>query len=622
MIGLVYIHREVYVMTDEKEQQIAWQTLKNTLEKADFFFDKHEMAAVEIADFASSLENDTTILYQVLTQLLQNNHDLRATFICFYDSTRQQNLYLIQDKNNLKRASFNDYITEMKQKSLQKHFENSVQPFWEDQAVSITTENQAHINFFVPFSDKSDRMKGFVGFNMSLAWVDTLLQSALTYYNNDPCAFMFMLTADKKAVSIAGDMTRKNRDPIKATENDDRFVSMIYNMRNGEAGSAKLYNDYTGTSNMFFYKSLTNKRISIALSYYENQSMDAWNRLFLMIMGAQLFSFGCITLWLWWYWKRRLKMVDQIGKSLDEIGEKGSTTDVLPSSSHHGDLENLCAKIESMQRGLDRRDKRISSQERTDESIRREKELAQFIRKYFYSPAFQSYDTSLSQKIRQCIKMDYLSDVGGDFHDYFNITPQLICFVTGTVSRPKKDVSNIQTAIDILMTMNLIRSHLKAYSSLNQAIFHLNNDLYSQNNSNFKVKLFMGVLNCETGILEFVSAGASTYYMISHRNIFASHVEDGSPLATIPNEEYSIGKRELFSGDMLMTHTAGLLSRQNTASENYGQPRLQQAMASASSMNPDMFLEKVTENITDFTKYQSMQMDDYTMLVIKYEEGT
>jgi serine phosphatase RsbU (regulator of sigma subunit) len=451
---------------------------------------------------------------------------------------------------------------------------------------------------------------------MNLAWIDTLLRSALTYYKNDALAFTFMLTSDGIAAGVAGDIIEKNKNLIQETNNDDAFISMIYNMRNGETESLKLKNTYTKADNMFFYKSLTNKKISIALSYHENQSMNAWNRLFMMSVGALLFSFVIITLWLWWYWKKRAKMADKIGEILNEIGEKGSITGVLPSSSQHQDLEELCVKIESMQRGIEQRDRELVSDTKAIERKDQEKELAQNIRQYFYPSVFQPHNTSLSHKIR----IDYLDDVGGDFHDFFKISPKLICFVTGTVSRPKKSISNIQTSIDILMTMNLIRSHLKAYTSLNECVFYLNNDLYSQSNGNFTVNIFMGVINCETGSLEFVSAGAPPHYMISHRGILSYPVQHGSPFALKPNEEYLSGNEKFSNGDMLLVHTAGALSRQNSISERYGQQRLQDIMAASKMMNPDMFLEQIVKNITAFTQNQFVQVDDYTLLAIKYEE--
>jgi serine phosphatase RsbU (regulator of sigma subunit) len=508
----------------------------------------------------------------------------------------------------------------MKQKSLQEHFKtNHLKPFWEDQSIFMT-ENQAHINLFVPFSDKSNQPKGFVGFNMNLAWVDTLLHSALTYYRNDTRAFMFMMTVDGIAVSVAGNIIEKNKNLIKETNDDDAFISMIYNMRNGETESIKLKNTYTKAANMFFYKSLTNKRISIALSYCENQSMNAWNRLFMMGMGALLFSFSIITLWLWWYWKKRTKMSDRIGEILDEIGQKGSTTAVLPSSSQHQDLEELCVKIENMQRGLEQRDRDLVSGTKVLERRDHEREIAQNIRQYFCPSVFQPYNASLSPKIQQHIKTDYLDDVGGDFHDFFRISSQLICFVTGTVSRPKKSMSNIQTSMDILMTMNLIRSHLKGYSSLDECVFYLNNDLYSQNYGRFTVNMFIGVINCETGVLDYINAGAPSHYMISHRGIFSCPGQNGSPLALKPNEKYSLGNEKFSDGDMMLTYTAGALSRQNTTSERYGQKRLEEIMAASKKMNPDMFLEKIVEDIADFTKTQLVQVDDYTLLAVKYEE--
>ena len=623
--AVVYVNREMRIITDDNEQRHAWQTLNDAIKKADSFFDRNETICVEFSKFASLLENDTALLHHSLSQLLENNHELRAAFIHFYDSTqRKPSTYLIQDNNHIQPAVFNDYVSEMKQKSLQEQFEkNNSHPFWENPTISIT-DNQACINLFVPFFDKSNRLKGFVGFNMSLAWVDAILRSALTYYENDALAFLFMLAPDGSAISVAGDVIEKNQNLIEIAifVNDDALASMLYNMRNGESASLKLKNLSTQNTNIFFYKSLTNKKISIALSYHDNQSVMAWNRLFILILALLIFFFGLVTLWFWWYWKKRTEMVDKMGESIEDI-ERGSTSAVFPSSSLHHDLQELCLRINNMQRGLIVRKQETISNTRANERSEYEIELARIIRRYFYSSVFQFYYGDLAHKINQYVKRDYLTDsVGGDFHDYFNISPHQICFVAGTVSRPKKGNSNIQTAMSIIMTMNLIRSHLKAYSKLDQCIFYLNNDLCSQSNGNFTVSAFIGVIDCETGVLESVSAGAPSPYMIAHRSIFSFPVQDGLPLASRPNEEYSIGIRELSDGDMLMVHTEGVLSRQNTNSDQYGQARLLQAMSAISMMNPEMFLEKIVDNISAFTEGQKIQVDDYTLFAIKYEEKT
>ncbi|MCL2041501.1 MAG: serine/threonine-protein phosphatase [Bacteroidales bacterium] len=628
-------------MADENEQRHAWQTLDNTIKQANSFFDRNETTCVELSKFVSLLENDTTLLYHSLTQLLENKPELRAAFIHFYDSTQKRpSVYLMREQNQIRQAVFNDYISEMRQKSLQALFERSnMSPFWENPVISMM-DNQACINLFVPFSDPSNQLQGFAGLTMSLAWVDDILRSSLTYYENDAHAFMFMLAPDGSAVSVAGDVVRKNQNLLEETQsvnnanaqpvndantqsgNDNTFISMLYNMRNGETESIKLHNTLTSTANMFFYKSLTNKRLSIALSYYNSQSMAAWNRLFILILALLVFFFGIITLWLWWYWKKRAEIVEKMGESIESI-ERGSVSAIFPSSSLHQDLQELCLKVNNMQRGLIVRKQESESNARANERSKYEVELAQKIRRYFYSAGFQFYSGDLAHKINQYVKKDYLTDsVGGDFHDYFNISPQRICFVVGNVSRPKKGNSNIQTAMNIILTMNLIRSHFKAYSTLDQCVFYLNNDLYSQCNGSFTVNAFIGIIDCETGRLETVCAGAPTPCIIAHCSLFFFPAQNGLPLASRLNEEYSADKRDLSDGDMLMVHTEGVHSRQNVDNDQYGQARLRQTMSTVNMASPDVFLEDLFEKISDFTKNQPMQVDDYTLFAIKYEEKT
>ena len=188
------------------------------------------------------------------------------------------------------------------------------------------------------------------------------------------------------------------------------------------------------------------------------------------------------------------------------------------------------------------------------------------------------------------------------------------------MSRSKKETNNLQTAIDILMTMSLIRSNFKASSSLYQSVFSLNNDLSLQSNGRFTVNAFIGVLNCETGVLESVSAGAPTPYMIAHRSIFHFPKQDGLALASMRNENYSIRREELSNGDMILICTAGVFSRQSANGDIYGETRLQQTMRTISMAEPDIFLEKIVENLTEFTRNQPSQVDDYTLLAIKYNK--
>jgi len=620
---MVYVHRKMRIMTDEHEQQHAWQTLDNTIKQADSFFDKDETTCVELSKFISLLENDTALLYHSLAQLLENNSELCAAFIHFYDTTQTcQDIYLIRNKKHIQHVVFNDYISDMKQKKLQDRFENSqMLSFWENPVISIM-DNQSCINFFVPFFASSNRLQGFIGFTMSLAWMDAILHSSLTYYGNDAHAFMFMLSPDGSTVSVAGNAIKKNQNLIEIANltNDNAFISMLYNMRNGESESIKLNNTFTNTVNMFFYKSLTNKKISIILSYHESQSMSKWNHFFILILGVIFFFFVIITLWLWWYWKKRAEMVDKMGESIESI-EHGATISVLPSSSLHQDLQALSLRIGNMQRGLAVRRQELVSNTQANERSKYEVELAQKIRRYFYSSNFQFYYGDWVRKINQYVKTSYLTDsIGGDFHDYFNISPQQICFVAGTVSRPKKNNSNIQTALNILLTMNLTRSHFKSYSTLRTCVFNLNNDLYSQCSGNFTVSVFIGIIDCKTGKLEYVSAGAPPPYMIAHRNILFFPVHNGLPLASKPNEEYSVGNRELSNGEMLMVHTEGILSQQNADNDQYGPARLKQTMSEINMATPDIFLTELVKQISAFTAKQPVQVDDYTLLAIRYEE--
>jgi sigma-B regulation protein RsbU (phosphoserine phosphatase) len=324
-----------------------------------------------------------------------------------------------------------------------------------------------------------------------------------------------------------------------------------------------------------------------------------------------------IVIWFWWYDKKRKEMLGKICQAIDNIS-KGSTSSILPVSTIHGDLNEISLRIIMMQHGLDARNKEIISNTQDSERRSYERMLAQNIRKYFYTETYQSLSDTTSQNMELAVRYKYLADVGGDFHDLFNLSPESVCFVAGSVTRPKKDQNNIQTALDVLLTMNMIRMCVSQNKPLNTSIFELNNLLLKQNKGRFSVNLFVGIIECNTGKVDFICVGSCAIYLVSKQNIMSFGMKHGSALALVENETYAYGNRVLDFGDMLLIYTAGAISSQNTQNERFGLQRMSKTIAEISSINPEMFLKKISENIAEFSEMQSEQIDDYTLMAIKY----
>ena len=196
--------------------------------------------------------------------------------------------------------------------------------------------------------------------------------------------------------------------------------------------------------------------------------------------------------------------------------------------------------------------------------------------------------------------------IGGDLYDYL-LKNNKLYFVIGDVSG-----KGLSASLVMAKTISLFRSAI--ISDVPNIVEHMNIGMCYNNDLNLFVTLFMGVLDIESGELNYINAGHNTFYIIGDK------VQEIKPKTNIPLGLMSdfIYNEEILSikdGDYLFFYTDGVSEAINTNNEEFGNERLKEII-NIKCINSDDIIQNVYNNVCHFTK-DIEQIDDITMLCLR-----
>ena len=172
-------------------------------------------------------------------------------------------------------------------------------------------------------------------------------------------------------------------------------------------------------------------------------------------------------------------------------------------------------------------------------------------------------------------------EVGGDLYDFY-VRQDHLFFCIGDVSG-----KGVPAALVMAMTRSLFRS-ITAHEEHSASIVRkMNRALADQNSQNMFLTLFLGVMDCRTGELDYCNAGHNAPVLKTKAGWQLLDVKPNLPLGIEPSFEFTAQTVQIQRDDILFLYTDGLTEAENSKHEQYGEQRMMQTLsqsASASSM--------------------------------------
>jgi len=201
--------------------------------------------------------------------------------------------------------------------------------------------------------------------------------------------------------------------------------------------------------------------------------------------------------------------------------------------------------------------------------------------------------------------------VGGDYYDFFPLSNGRLGFLVADVSGKGVPaallVSTVHAAVHlsideaktIVELVERIDRHLRRYAATRKFL-----------------TLFFGVIEPDSGLLRYVSAGHNPALLVSASGQLERLDSTGVPVGTLPNASWREETRTMQPGHLLAVYTDGLTEAVDGSDEEFGLERLERAIEKGRDLPAKQLCDEVLLKVADFARGMP-QYDDQTLLLLR-----
>ncbi len=211
--------------------------------------------------------------------------------------------------------------------------------------------------------------------------------------------------------------------------------------------------------------------------------------------------------------------------------------------------------------------------------------------------------------------------VGGDLYDFVLLDPEHLSFAIADVSG-----KGVPAALFMAMTKEVLHTATLRYRNALDRVFNEANDKISAASEELGaggtnmmfVTVFAGILDLTSGVLVYVNAGHdSPFVMRAGSEPESLPLAGGPPLGTVDDFQYSIERRQLAPGEMVLAYTDGVTEAQDNNQTLYSAARLKQLLASSPTTGAMAVIDFVRDDVRRFAA-GAEQADDITLLAVRW----
>lgn len=208
--------------------------------------------------------------------------------------------------------------------------------------------------------------------------------------------------------------------------------------------------------------------------------------------------------------------------------------------------------------------------------------------------------------------------IGGDLYCYIRLGDCLY-FCVGDVAG-----KGITAAMHMSKCISLFRNIIRNCQTAREITSQLNNEMCVNNSECIFVTFFVGVLDLNTGRVDYCNAGHERplYWsgISGEKPYYVELVSENIALGVIEDFNFVSGEFTMQKGSMLVQYTDGVDETSNEHGELFGKDRFREIFCDSLSDN----VRDVNDSILNGLRFyagKGEQNDDITLLAIKYKSG-
>jgi len=204
-------------------------------------------------------------------------------------------------------------------------------------------------------------------------------------------------------------------------------------------------------------------------------------------------------------------------------------------------------------------------------------------------------------------------EVGGDFYCIIPIDEDKIIFAIGDVSG-----KSVPAALFMARACTLLESIGSDEHSPEQILLKVNHALCRNNDECMFVTLGCGVLDTQSGELNYASAGHDPPILTQQDGSVSLLEISGGPLIGIyESAKFSLSTAQLQSGESLLLYTDGITEAFNSEGDMFTSKRLLESLSNNVAHTSDALVETLIQTVDNFCE-GAEQSDDITVVAVTY----
>ncbi len=215
-------------------------------------------------------------------------------------------------------------------------------------------------------------------------------------------------------------------------------------------------------------------------------------------------------------------------------------------------------------------------------------------------------------------KLTPARDVGGDLYDFF-LRDNRLFFCIGDVSG-----KGVPAALMMMVVRAMFRGETRRADRAADIVVTMNHNLSEENTAGYFVTMFVGILDLQTGMLDYCNAGHEAPLLLSEpseekgEGCTALPIKPNLPVGTLSDWNYEGQQAQLQPGDMLFLYTDGLSEAKNTAGEQLGREHVLELACKHNSDTAQQLIEAMDTEVHHHAT-GALQSDDITMLALRWQ---
>ncbi|MDQ2979941.1 MAG: SpoIIE family protein phosphatase [Acidobacteriota bacterium] len=201
--------------------------------------------------------------------------------------------------------------------------------------------------------------------------------------------------------------------------------------------------------------------------------------------------------------------------------------------------------------------------------------------------------------------------IGGDYYDVFPLSGGRVGFLVADVSG-----KGVPAALLVSTVHAAVHLQIDEAKTIAELVSRIDRHLRRFAATRKFLTLFFGLLEPDTGVLRYVSAGHNPALLVRPSGRMEHLDSTGVPVGMLPNSTWREEVRAMDPGDLLCVYSDGLTEAVDGADEEYGLDRLAADVRERRALPLRQLSDEVLGRVNDFARGMP-QYDDQTLLLVR-----